>query len=73
MMFENGHNTGKICSCDESYIIIFPSKILGKEWINKYYVQKSDEEEPFVVGIDKLFWKELKYRLKILRENLYYV
>lgn len=69
MMFENGHNTGKICSCDESYIIIFPSKILGKEWINKYYVQKSDEEEPFVVGIDKLFWKELKYRLKNIKRK----
>ena len=64
MMFKKGHNTGKICSCDERYLILFPSKTLGEEWIIKYSVERSGEEEPFIVGVDKLFWKELRCRLK---------
>lgn len=64
MLFEKGHNTGKIYTYDERYIILFPNKNIEKQWISKYYHNKGGKEIPTVVGVDKVYWKELEARLR---------
>ena len=64
MLFEKGHNTGKIYTCDERYIVLFSNKNIGKQWILKHWHNKEKKEIPIVVGVDKVYWKELESRLR---------
>ena len=64
MLFEKGHNTGKIYTCDERYIVLFSNKNIGKQWILKHWHNKEKKEIPIVVGVDKVYWKELECRLR---------
>lgn len=57
MLFEKGYNTGKIYTCDERYIILFPNKSIGKQWISKYCHNKEGKEIPTVVGWTKCIGK----------------
>lgn len=64
MLFEKGYNTGKIYTCDERYIVLFPNKNIGKQWMLKHCRNTEEKEIPTVVGVDKLYWRELGPRLR---------